>query len=103
MKYKACCDRRCLLANCEIRDNGGCSCACSVNDKIESIKSVNDGHHLFAGAVYFPSKESREAAYNKLSDELKELEDRFNLIEAPKILRDLQEIWNSKFVEKDEL
>lgn len=58
MKYNPCCNRRCTLANCEIRDTGGCYCVCRINDAINQMKSIIDGTSVDFGqaVVYLPNR-----------------------------------------------
>lgn len=97
MKYKACCDIKCLLAGCEIAENGGCYCACRLNDYISQMQGVIDGHIVEYGCVYFPSKEQREQWYQKLSKEKQELHNIFQKIEAPIILKEAQKQFKEKY------
>ena len=73
MKFKPCCNRRCLLANCEVRNEGGCKCLCSLFDQLHSLESVEDGHtFMSAGAyIYYPNKEDADAKVEKMTDEQK--------------------------------
>lgn len=62
-KYKACCDRRCLLSVCIVRDNGGCSCACNMVDCIDELKDIQKGDR-FPG-IYIHDKYEANIYYEK--------------------------------------
>lgn len=97
MKYKACCGMRCLVAGCEINENGGCYCACRLSDRISLLEGVIKGKTLHRGCVYYPSIEARNENYNRLSDERKKEEDDFMTIEAPQLLEKWTKIFNDEY------
>jgi hypothetical protein len=41
--YKPCCDKRCLLVNCETRNKGGCYCVCALVDAESTLTKLLDG------------------------------------------------------------
>jgi hypothetical protein len=43
-----------MIMLCDIRDNGGCYCACRMHDQIGTIKSVIAGMIFNKGTVYVP-------------------------------------------------
>lgn len=71
VKYKPCCDIRCLLGGCEIRDNGGCYCACRLDGHIANLKRCIDGKVFHKGSVYIADHESY---WNGLSEDKKKEE-----------------------------
>jgi hypothetical protein len=58
MKYKPCCSKRCLLGRCEIRENGGCYCLCSLKDHENTLLSLLDGtsYRFENGIIYDPNR-----------------------------------------------
>lgn len=40
VKYKPCCDKRCMLFDCETREDGGCYCLCRLKDFEETLASL---------------------------------------------------------------
>lgn len=69
LKYKPCCDRRCLLANCKTRDNGACSCVCRLMDSINTCNSILEGSSFKMGSIYIPPGEYRDIFIASLSEE----------------------------------
>jgi hypothetical protein len=94
MKYKPCCGKRCLLANCKTREEGGCYCVCRLWDHIHDMQNIIDGWS-FAGAgrgiVYIPDEVTRKSYVNGLTETQREEMERFKNEEAPKRLKELQE------------
>lgn len=74
MKYKPCCDRRCLLGTCKIRDNGGCYCLCRYFDHLNTLESGLNGNIIFYGEgnVYYPDVETTSKILNKMDNKSKE-------------------------------
>jgi len=74
MKYKACCERRCLIHKCKIRDQGGCYCVCRLSDAISQIQSVIDGKTIRyeMGFVYIPDDDLRQKDIDRMTKEQKE-------------------------------
>ena len=68
MKYKPCCGRKCLNGYCEIRDNGGCYCACRLSDYINTLKKLIDGTQVHAN-MYFPDPIATQQFYEKNKEE----------------------------------
>ena len=58
MKYKPCCDRRCLLGCCEIREAGGCYCVCRLKDHECSLERALEGTVSIKNDsfIYIPGK-----------------------------------------------
>lgn len=92
-KYKACCNKRCLLASCEIRNNGGCICVCSLQDKINLLKSIIDGYTIFYRSVliYIPDEDNRKSYISRMSEL-----DRNNYMDY----KEIKASENLKFLEK---
>lgn len=86
MKYKPCCNRKCLLARCEIRDNGGCYCVCSQHDYICTLEGVIKGTHLMSGCIYIPDALAREKYLQNLPLKKQSEEKRFREVDAPILL-----------------
>lgn len=80
-----------------MRDEGGCYCACRLVDSIHSLESAIEGYTLVHGSCFFPSIEARNSRYEKLSQELREREDHYQNIEAPKLLKQATELLESKY------
>ena len=74
MKYKPCCDRRCLVHGCEIREKGGCYCLCRMFDSISSLESVLQGNTILSegGQIYYPDIEKAKEHFYRLSPEQQE-------------------------------
>jgi hypothetical protein len=90
MKYKPCCGRRCLLANCQTRDNGGCYCVCRIKDNIEILESTIRGEMLEMGSLFIPSVEKREEYKKNMAEERREADRKFREEEAPVLLMELK-------------
>lgn len=58
MKYKPCCDLRCLLSKCETRDCGGCYCVCRLKDFEKSCLSLLEGRSYRSSGciIYEPGR-----------------------------------------------
>lgn len=93
-KYKSCCEMRCCVGNCKIRANGGCYCACRMNDRINTVKSVIDGKSFDRGCIYVVDHESY---WNKLSDESKKEELEFRE-KCKEFLPELEEEFRNRFI-----
>jgi len=94
MKYKTCCNKTCLLLSCNIRDNGGCYCACRMNDKIEAVKSIIAGKSFERGNIYVLDYENY---FNQLTDEKKQEELAFRE-EMKKLLPELEKEFKKRYV-----
>ena len=92
MKYKACCERRCLLAGCEIELNGGCYCACRISDKISSLESIIQGRTIYnnGACVYISDSYSRDLHIKNMTKETKDAYLRFKNEEAQLILEKMK-------------
>lgn len=93
MKYKSCCNRRCLLANCVTRESGGCYCVCSIMDHILTLEDLINGTRVSA-FIYFGDLDTQESFYEKN----KESCDKY-INEAPKLLEEAQEKLNKYITE----
>lgn len=92
MKYKACCEWRCLLGNCDIRDNGGCKCVCNLKDAISGLESVIEGIELpwGGGYIYYPNPDDRKKFIDNMSDDEKKEWEEYKTVEAPQRLIELR-------------
>jgi hypothetical protein len=101
IKYKSCCDQKCLLGRCNIRDNGGCYCACRLKDLIEHLKSVIDGFTIIhgIGSIYIPDEKRREECINKMSIENREKYLRFKNEEAPELHMKAYKKFQEEYIE----
>ncbi len=88
--YKSCCNRRCLLGTCKVRDAGGCYCVCLLVDQINTLESCISGIHLDYGGIYIPDEEKRKSYYEKKSQEEKDKQEHFRNVDAPLILDKLK-------------
>ncbi len=68
MKYKPCCDNRCMVAGCTTRENGGCYCVCRLKDFERSLLSELSGNTIRFGAGMI----SRPGKFEPLKGEEKE-------------------------------
>ena len=84
MKYKPCCDRRCLKGNCQTRDHGGCYCVCRIIDAIGGLELAVEGRMVAGGSVYIPDTAERLAYIER--HKAQEIDFRENV--APQLLRD---------------
>ena len=100
MKYKPCCDRRCLKHGCITREEGGCSCLCSLFDHLHSLKRVQEGYIIKVGIgeIYYPNLDMAREMADRLPEKdksenqkylesiparMKEIEDRIKEYENP--------------------
>ena|ERR1700691_974357 len=73
MKYKPCCGHKCMLANCEISEAGGCYCICRLVDYIEDIEDVLSGEMIYQnGAFIFHPKGKKKKPEKSIEIEMKE-------------------------------
>lgn len=74
VKYKPCCNTRCCVHGCELKDSGACICICSLADTIHRLKSVIEGKMLYDGKgfQYIPDHDFRQKVYNSWSEDEKE-------------------------------
>ena len=93
-RYKPCCQKRCLLANCETRDAGGCSCVCDLVDVIHNLEMVIEGIIVGQGCIYFPDSERRESFLNSMDEERRKKENHYRYVEAPEHLKKCKERLN---------
>lgn len=58
MKYKPCCDTRCLVGGCKTREDGGCYCVCRLKDAESSRLSLLEGrsYRFGGGIIYEPGR-----------------------------------------------
>ncbi len=54
-KYKPCCSNRCLLGNCETRDDGGCYCLCRLKDSEHNLMNVLEGRTCLKNGLFIYS------------------------------------------------
>lgn len=66
---------QCLLGHCEIRDKGGCYCACRYHDYISSLKRLIDGTAIscMGAVIYIPDERERDAYIASMLPEDREL------------------------------
>jgi hypothetical protein len=100
MKYKPCCDRRCLKHGCTTREQGGCSCLCGLFDHLHSLKRVQEGYIIKVGVgeIYYPNLDMAREMADRLPEKdksenqkylesiptrMKEIEDRIKEYENP--------------------
>lgn len=71
MKYNPCCDKRCLVHGCQIREEGGCYCLCRLMDHLSQIKSASLGHTIYQGGgiIFYPDIEEAKSHLDRLSEE----------------------------------
>ncbi|CAB4126580.1 hypothetical protein UFOVP80_38 [uncultured Caudovirales phage] len=88
MKYKPCCDRRCLVAGCEINENGGCYCACRIADALHELQSILKGHTIVSNGamVYIPDPVKRDEFIEKMNDQEKEKYYKYRLFDVPNLI-----------------
>jgi hypothetical protein len=82
---------RCLVNRCEIKDNGGCYCACLLHDYIKNLENVIAGIKLNKGCLYIPDEERRKEWFESLSPERQAEEIKFKKEEAPLLLKEAYE------------
>ncbi len=76
MKYKPCCDIRCLLNDCKTKQQGACYCLCELFDHISTVQDAINGD-----AIYYKSgivrrggtQEYIKELYDNLTEEAKDL------------------------------
>jgi len=90
MRYKACCDKRCLNSHCEVREAGGCYCICRLVDCIRDLERAVDGELVCCGTVYCPEQKDRDEWFNRQSEEAQKIELNFRINVAPERLKDLK-------------
>lgn len=84
-KYKPCCNRRCLVNGCEIKDKGGCYCVCRLKDSENQCLNLLDGqsYRENEGIIYVPGryqplegkeKQEIEMALEQICSKLREYE-----------------------------
>lgn len=73
MEYKPCCDRRCLVHGCKIREKGGCICLCSLFDHMSSLESMEKGNTILYGIgnIYYADIEKAKELFDRLSEDEK--------------------------------
>lgn len=93
MKYKPCCNRRCLLGHCETREAGGCHCVCYLKDAEHTIESLIDGRTYKVGdGIIFDPRRPRKPLEGERKDEaLKQLEEIKSRLKEYEILRPSEE------------
>lgn len=95
-KYRCCCSTACLLSHCEVRDNGGCYCACRCVDHMNMLKSIiEDKGAIKYGFIYLPSHEFQNYL-SKLTDEQKKEREK-EKIKAREELIEVQKIFDSRW------
>lgn len=92
MKYKPCCNRRCMVAGCEHKEQGACYCICRFIDSMKHLESIIAGRTLYdgVGMQYIPDDKYREEVLNSWSEDKKETFRKFKE-EAPKLLKRYKE------------
>ncbi|MGH3055246.1 MAG: hypothetical protein ACRDL7_09750 [Gaiellaceae bacterium] len=91
IKYTSCCDMKCLLGECKVRDGGGCVHKCNLQGEIKKLQYIIDGSGLYCnGGLMVSSPDKIENYYQNMTleerkehDELKE--------DAPSIIKELLE------------
>lgn len=85
MKYKPCCDIRCLVGNCQIREAGGCVCVCRLKGVERYCLSILDGTlprfgeaFLRPNETFTPSLEEVE----KTNEELRQIREKLKEYEV---------------------
>ncbi len=93
MRYKPCCNRKCMVHGCKTKEQGACYCICRMWDSIHNLESIMEGRTLYDGMgfQYIPSNEFREQVYNSWSDEKKQVFQEFKNFEAPKLIQKMKE------------
>lgn len=83
MKWKPCCDKRCCVGNCEIREAGGCYCVCRLYDRLNHLNNVQNGRTIVSefkgmvGCSTYPDLNNAKENYSKLSPEQKKFHDEY--------------------------
>ena len=85
MKYKPCCNRRCLLAHCVTREQGGCSCVCHLMDNIHTFEDLINGSRVNPN-IFFGDKDLQDSFYEKNKESCN-----IYINEAPKLLEEAKE------------
>lgn len=93
MKYKPCCEIRCLVHGCKTREQGACYCICKLHDSISHLESIIEGRTLYDGIgfQYIPDDEYRKKIYNSWSEEKKQTFTEFRDVEASKLIQKLKD------------
>lgn len=103
-KYKACCDSVCMLYNCEVRDNGGCYCACRCVDHMNALKSIIEDQGVTKyGSVYLPPDIFKKYL-DEMTDEEKSLrneEKKWAIEEIERLRSVFNEKWNGDSVDEN--
>jgi hypothetical protein len=96
MKFKPCCENRCLVSGCIHRESGACYCICRMHDKINALKSIQEGMTLFdgMGMQYIPDEALRQETFDKWSDEKKKFYQDFRKT-CPALIK----VWEDKIKE----
>ncbi len=68
MKYKPCCQKRCLVHACEIRASGGCYCVCRLMDHIRMLERTISGD-VISQCIIFGDKKSQQDYYERNKEE----------------------------------
>jgi hypothetical protein len=77
MKYKPCCDRRCLVHDCEEKESGGCYCVCRLMIAknqcemfLEGTVFKQNGACIFRPGNKTTVSEEKKAEYSKILNEI---------------------------------
>lgn len=93
MKYKPCCNKRCMVHGCKTKEQGACYCICRIHDHISSLQSIIEGRTLYDGIgfLYIPDAQYIEKIFNSWTKEKQDTSKEFKDIEAPKLIQKYQE------------
>lgn len=88
MKYKPCCEKRCMVAGCEAKEQGACYCICRFIDSMKNLESVIEGKTLYdgIGMQYIPDDKYRKKVFDGWSKVKKDTFTTFKEVEAPQLL-----------------
>lgn len=58
MKYKPCCNARCLVGGCKTQESGGCYCLCRLKDAEQTCLRLLSGecYRFGPGIIYKPGR-----------------------------------------------